>query len=135
MRLLIADDNEQFRNRLALILGGIAGVEIVGTTGDVPETMIALRRLKPDVLLLDIQMPGGTGFDVLPVAKEARPAPVVMMLTVGSKSEYQTQSYLLGADYFFEKSSELRKMGDLLKRMAKKSKPHVQPGVTFEEEL
>ena len=120
MRVFIADDNVPFRSRLASILGGIDGIEIVGEAGDVPETVRAIRHTNPDVLLLDIHMPGGSGLDVLAVAKAARPAPMVIMLTVGPRSEYQTESYLLGADYFFEKSSELRKMGNLLKRIAKK---------------
>jgi two-component system, NarL family, response regulator DevR len=121
MRVFVADDNVPFRSRLATILGGIKGVEIVGEAGGVPETVKAIQQKNFDVLILDIHMPGGSGLDVLAVAKAARPAPIVIMLTVGPRSEYQTESYLLGADYFFEKSSELRKMSNLLKRIAKRN--------------
>jgi DNA-binding NarL/FixJ family response regulator len=120
MRILIADDNVQFRARLASILGSIEGIEIVGETGDVAETLEAIQHIRPETIILDIHMPGGNGFDVLAVAKAAKPAPMVIMLTVGPRSEYQTESFMLGADYFFEKSSELRKMMALVKRMAKK---------------
>ncbi len=126
MRVFIADDNIPFRSRLASILGGIDEIDIVGEAGDVPSTLEGLRQTKPDVLVLDIQMPGGTGFDVLSAVKSSKPAPMVIMLTVGPRSEYQTQSFLLGADYFFEKSSELRKMGTLLKRIAKRNSATVQ---------
>jgi two-component system, NarL family, response regulator DevR len=121
MRVFIADDNVPFRSRLASILGGIQGIEIVGEAGDVQETVKAIRHKNADVLILDIHMPGGSGLDVLAAAKAARRAPIVIMLTVGPRSEYQTESYLLGADYFFEKSSELRRMGNLLKRIAKRN--------------
>ena len=121
MKILIADDNVQFRTRLASILGGIEGIEIVGETGDVPETLEAIQRTRPETIILDIHMPGGNGFDVLGVTKATKPSPMVIMLTVGPRSEYQTRSYLLGADYFFEKSSELRKMAMMLKHMAKKT--------------
>ena len=119
MNLLIADDNVEFRTKLASILLRIKGVEIVGQPGDVPETLNAIRRLKSDVILLDIHMPGGTGLDVIAAAKATKPAPIVIMLTGGPRSEYQTPSYLLGADYFFEKSSELNKLGEMLRHMAK----------------
>jgi DNA-binding NarL/FixJ family response regulator len=121
MKILIADDNVQFRRRLASILVGLGGIEIIGEAGDVPETLEAIQQTKPDAVILDIHMPGGNGLDVLGVVKETKPAPTVIMLTVGPRSEYQTESFLLGADYFFEKSSELRKMALMLKRMAKKA--------------
>jgi DNA-binding NarL/FixJ family response regulator len=121
MKILIADDNIRFRTKLASILGEMEGIDIIGQTGDVAETLESIQRMKPDAIILDIHMPGGNGFDVLTVAKANRPAPMVIMLTVGPRSEYQTESFLLGADYFFEKSSELRTMAGMLKRMAKKA--------------
>jgi DNA-binding response OmpR family regulator len=63
-------------------------------------------------------MPGGNGLDVVSALKAKRPSPMVIMLTVGPRSEYQTLSYLMGADYFLEKSSDLRRMLALLKSKA-----------------
>ena len=120
MKLLIADDNVPLRTKLASILGGIEGIEIVGETGEVPETLEAIQESRPDTVILDIHMPGGNGLDVLRAVKGAKSAPLVIMLTVGPRSEYQTTSFLSGADYFFEKTSELAKMVIMLKRMAKK---------------
>ena len=124
MTILIADDNVQFRTKLASILGGIKGIEIIGETGDVPETLEAIQESKPDTVVLDIHMPGGSGLDVLAAVKATTPAPTVIMLTVGPRSEYQTKSFLLGADYFLEKTSELRKLASMLKRMVKKNSIH-----------
>jgi DNA-binding NarL/FixJ family response regulator len=124
MKILIADDNVPFRTKLASILSAIKGIEVIAETGDVPETREAILRLRPETIILDIHMPGGSGLDVLEVAKGTRPAPTVIILTVGPRSEYQTASFLLGADYFFEKSSELRKMALMLKRMAHRSVPN-----------
>jgi DNA-binding NarL/FixJ family response regulator len=121
MKILIADDNVEFRRKLATILVGLGGIEIIKETGNVPETLEAIQQSKPDTVILDIHMPGGNGLDVLGQVKATRPAPMVIMLTIGPRSEYQTESFLLGADYFFEKSSELRKMSVMLKRMAKKA--------------
>jgi DNA-binding NarL/FixJ family response regulator len=119
MRLFIADDNVPFRTRLASVLASIGGIEVVGQAGDVPGAIEAIERAKPDTVILDIHMPGGNGLDVLQAVKASRRATRVIMLTVGPRSEYQTMSYLTGADYFFEKSSDLRRMAKMLRNFAK----------------
>ncbi|MGA3245135.1 MAG: response regulator transcription factor [Bacteroidota bacterium] len=122
MRLVIADDNVPFRTRLSSILSGIKGIEIVGVAGDVPETLDTIGRTKPDLVILDIQMPGGNGFDVLSVIKSSKASPTVIMLSVGPRSAYETMSFLMGADYFFEKSSDLMRMARLLKSFTRERK-------------
>jgi two-component system, NarL family, nitrate/nitrite response regulator NarL len=121
VRLFIADDNIPFRTRLASIFADVDGISVVGVAGDVPGAIEEIKRLKPDTIILDIHMPGGNGLDVLQVAKAFSPAPTVIMLTVGPRNEYETASYLIGADYFFEKSSDLKNMARLLKSFARKS--------------
>jgi two-component system response regulator DevR len=126
VRLFIADDNIPFRTRLASMFSSMDGICVVGESGDVPGAIEGIKRLEPDTIILDIHMPGGNGLDVLQVAKAFNPAPLVIMLTVGPKSEYETVSYLMGADYFFEKSSDLRTMTKLLERSARKSTAGVE---------
>ncbi len=118
MKVLIVDDNKHFRDRLGSILGSLEGVEVIGQAKDVPEALEAVERTRPDVVILDIHMPGGSGLDVVATVKGKKPSPMVVMLTVGPRAEYQTHSYLMGADYFFEKSSEMRRMTALLKNTA-----------------
>jgi DNA-binding NarL/FixJ family response regulator len=119
MRILIADDNVPFRTRLASLLAGIGGIEVVGQAEDVPGAIETFERTKPDTVILDIHMPGGNGLDVAQAVKASSRKTRVIMLTVGPRSEYQTISYLSGADYFFEKSSDLRKMAKMLSSIAK----------------
>ncbi len=121
MRLLIADDNVEFRKRLAEIVRSIRGIEVIGDAGDVPGTIEAIRKMRPDMVILDFQMPGGNGLDVLAAVKHGRNAPMVIVLTIGSRSEYQARCNAAGAEYFFEKSSELYKMTSLLKKLSAKS--------------
>ncbi len=120
MKVLIADDNMEFRKRLAEMLREIQGVDVIGGSGDVPGTISAIRKLKPETVILDLQMPGGSGLDVLTAVKRARSSPTFIVLTVGTRSEYGSICTAAGADYFFEKSSELRKMAYVLKRLAAK---------------
>ena len=61
---VLVDDEELARDELAFLLGQVRGVEIVGTAGNGIEAVETINRLKPDVVFLDIQMPGLTGFEV-----------------------------------------------------------------------
>ncbi len=119
MTLLIADDNTAFRKRLASIISNIDGIDVVGTAANASETVKAVQKIRPDVIVLDLHMPGGSGFDVLYDIKSSRPSPIVIMLTVGPRKEYESLSYLAGADYFFEKSSDLMKMMRMLENSVK----------------
>jgi len=65
MKVLVVDDEPLARRELRRLLGGVAGLEIVGDAGNIDEAQIAIETLGPDVVFLDIQMPGGTGFDLL----------------------------------------------------------------------
>jgi DNA-binding NarL/FixJ family response regulator len=81
--------------------------------------MLMIARKMPDVVILDIHMPNGSRLDVLWVVKSTKSVSVVVMLTVGPSSEYKEKCLAMGADYFFEKSSVLRKMTALLRKPSK----------------
>jgi len=128
MTLLIADDSTEFRRRLASIITCLDDIQVVGQAGDVPNAIGAIERTRPDAVILDIHMPGGSGLDVLKAAKLAIPAPVIMMLTVCSGSEYREKCFAMGADYFFEKSNDLSKMMSTLSKLARKFRAHGPKG-------
>lgn len=65
LRVLIVDDTRLARAELRRLLADVPGVECVGEADDVPNARDAIEALRPDVVLLDIQMPSGTGFDLL----------------------------------------------------------------------
>jgi two-component system LytT family response regulator len=65
LRVLVADDELLGRERIAALLAEHDDVEVVAMVGDGPKAVDAIRRLHPDVVFLDFQMPGGTGFDVV----------------------------------------------------------------------
>ena len=65
MRALIVDDEPLARRELRRLLGAIHGIDIVGEAGNIDDAREHIERLAPDVVFLDIQMPGGTGFDLL----------------------------------------------------------------------
>lgn len=65
LRVLIVDDTRLARQELRTLLADVADVECIGEADDVPAAKAAIEALRPDLVLLDIQMPSGTGFDVL----------------------------------------------------------------------
>jgi len=71
MRALIVDDARLARQELATLLGAVADVELVGEADDVASAQAAIDALRPDVLFLDIQLPSGTGFDLLAALETA----------------------------------------------------------------
>ena len=77
VRVLIVDDEPLARRRVAELLGEEGGVEIVGVATSGAEAVAAIRAHAPDVVFLDVQMPDGTGLDVVrEVGPEAMPATV-----------------------------------------------------------
>ncbi|MFL5583019.1 MAG: LytR/AlgR family response regulator transcription factor [Gemmatimonadaceae bacterium] len=77
LRVLIVDDEPLARQRVEDMLAHEPGVEIAGTADSRPAAVEAIRRLRPDLVFLDVQMPGGTGLDVVrDVGADAMPATV-----------------------------------------------------------
>ena len=78
-RVLIADDEPLARERLRMLLGQESWIEIVGECQNGPETIGAIQELQPDLIFLDVQMPGATGFDVIEAIGASRMPPVVFV--------------------------------------------------------
>jgi two-component system nitrate/nitrite response regulator NarP len=86
MRLLLADDHPMIRNALEVLLRG-TDFEIVGMAGTGEAALADVEQLEPDILLLDIQMPGGTGMDVLRAIR-ARKSPLRIILLTAAIDDH-----------------------------------------------
>lgn len=115
MRLFIADDSKILRGCLVEILNEIEGVEIIGQEGDPARILEAIDILKPDLVILDIQMPGGSGILVLEAIKKKEKPPAVIMFTNYPYLQYRKRCMDAGADYFFFKTTELEKLIEVVK--------------------
>ena len=119
---LIADDSAVVRERLAALLREVPGVAVVAQTEDVEGTLGAIRRLRPAVVVLDINMPGGSGLDVLRGMAQERMRAVVIVLTNVALPEYEQKARALGARAFLNKSNEFMKMADLVGELSNKAR-------------
>ena len=119
MKVFIADDSLVLRERLEEMLSELPGIEIMGYAQDVPEALTSINTLKPDVVILDIRMPGGSGVDVLQNIKKDKQTPMVIVLTNYPYPQYRKKCMELGADFFFDKSTEFGKVTAIFKHLIK----------------
>ena len=118
MKILIADDSLVVRDRLVTLLTeALQGIEVVGQAKDATEARSLAEELRPDVAILDIRMPKGSGADVLLDIKKLNPVPKVIILTNYPHPENKKKCIDRGADYFFDKSTEFKKVVSVLKGM------------------
>ena len=97
-RVLIVDDSATMRAMIAATLSRDAGIEVAGMAGDPLEAREAIKRLNPDVITLDIEMPNMSGLDFLERLMRLRPTPVVMVSTLTRRgAEATIQALELGA--------------------------------------
>jgi DNA-binding NarL/FixJ family response regulator len=118
MRVLIVDDSKIVRERVVELLSELQdGIDVVGQAGEVTEAIGAVHRLKPDAVILDIGMPGGSGVDVLQAIKQVGLSPVIMMLTNLAHPQYRKRCMDIGADFFYDKSKEFCKVPETFRRL------------------
>ena len=119
MRVLIADDSQVVAERLRTMLAELGGIDIAGHAGTVPEALHAVRSLRPDVVILDLQMPGGHGMSVLKTIKREQPGLPVIVLTNHSHSQYRKRCLENGARSFLDKSTEFQEVPVVLRELVR----------------
>jgi DNA-binding NarL/FixJ family response regulator len=113
-RVLLVDDHVLFREGLGWILASQPDMEVVGEAGDGLEALVKTRALKPDLVLMDIQMPGMDGLEATQLIKKEFPDITVVMLTVRGDDEQLFTAIKLGAQGFLLKDIRSREMLEML---------------------
>ena len=116
-KVLVVDDSPIVRERLVSLLLEVPGVEIAGQADRAAQAIEAIKTLRPSVVVLDISMPGGSGLVVLQALQDIKPSPLIIVLTNFSHEAYRTKCLQLGADYFFDKSTEFEEVKYILERL------------------
>ena len=118
VRVLLVDDSVAVRERIASLLSTVPGVEVAGQAGDASSAKALLQAGRPDILVLDIDLPGESGIELLRTVKSDAAGPVVIMFTSYAHSQFRRACAEAGADYFFDKSAESDQLVDTLQRLA-----------------
>jgi DNA-binding NarL/FixJ family response regulator len=115
IRILIADDQPLVRSGLRSILGKQADLEVVGEAADGQAAVTAGRRLRPDVVLMDIRMPVLDGLAATRQLAQLNPPPKVLVLTTFELDEYIYAALRAGASGFLLKDTEPQQLVDAIR--------------------
>ncbi len=128
MKIYIVDNSPLLRDRLKAMLLASGEVEITGES-DTPEDAVEdILRLNPDVVILDIGMPRGSGIGVIETIKSANLFTVVIVFTDYPYRQYRKKCMDMGADYFFEKSEEFQKIPGVLEQLTQRPQRQMNVG-------
>jgi two-component system response regulator NreC len=105
IRVLVCDDHALLRSGLRLLLEGESDIEVVGEAANAAEAIEQTAALDPDVVLLDIVMPGRNGVEALPDLLAAAPATRVLMLSMQDDPTYVRQAFAAGATGYLLKEA------------------------------
>lgn len=118
LTVFIADDSAIVCSRLLTLLADVEAANVIGFAQTAADAYDKIRSLRPDVVVLDIRMPGGSGIDALQQIKRDFPRTLIMMFTNYPYVQYSELCRAAGADYFFDKSSEFHRIPEELTRLA-----------------
>lgn len=127
MKVFIADDSSAVVERLVDLLEEVPGAQLVGRASNAPEAVRGVHDMNPDALILDLQMPGGSGLDVLRAIRPDHPYLQVLICTNYPYSEYRQKCLSAGANFFLDKSAEFEKIPVILRNLLKNEAPISSP--------
>jgi DNA-binding NarL/FixJ family response regulator len=130
--VLICDDSDPFRLLLSSMISHEPDLQVVGEARNGRDAIGEVRRLQPDVILLDLSMPIMTGLDALPAIKDAAPNARIIAFTGLSGAVVKDAIIAAGADEFVEKGVHPDVIVDTIKRVGRDSTrasdaPHRSP--------
>jgi DNA-binding NarL/FixJ family response regulator len=117
--VLLADDQSMVRAGFRMILGSEPDIEVVGEAANGEQAAASARRLRPDVVLMDIQMPGGDGLEATRrITESADLASRVVILTTFERDEYVFEALQAGASGFLLKNAPPEQLVDAVRVVA-----------------
>ncbi len=110
VRVLIVDDMQHVREQLRLLLELTGQVEVIGEAANGAEAIVQAQALRPEVVILDLEMPGMNGSQAAEQIKQCKLAERVVILSVHATAEDIARARQAGADEFVEKGASLQRL-------------------------
>ncbi|WP_019448768.1 response regulator transcription factor [Cupriavidus sp. BIS7] len=117
-RVIIADDHAVVRNGLRHILERASGFEVVGEASRGTEVPHLVRELSPQVILLDLSMPGRNGLELIRQLRADHPAVRILVLTMHAEEQYVVRAFRAGAAGYLTKESAATELVEALRKVA-----------------
>ena len=105
IRVVVVDDHAVVRSGIKLLLDSHDDIEVVGEAGNAQDAVFRVRELTPDVILLDLVMPGEGGIEVLPKLLKEAPAAKVLVLSMQDEPSYVREAFAAGASGYVLKEA------------------------------
>lgn len=117
-QIYIVDDSPAIRSRLNEMLGRLGDVRVVGEAGAAPQAVSDILSLRPDSVLLDLNLGGSSGMQVLNAIRHQAPEIVFVVLTNHAEPQYRRACERAGAAYFLDKSTEFDRVPGVIAEIA-----------------
>ncbi|MBI4672341.1 MAG: response regulator transcription factor [Chloroflexi bacterium] len=127
MKVFLVEDSELLRDRLVRAFSIIKGVEVCGFSDSAEQAIRQIQQTQADVIILDIRLRQGNGFQVLQSVKKPGQPPTVIVLTNFAYPQYRKKFLAAGADYFFDKSDEFTQVTVVLRELLTRNGATAKP--------
>jgi two-component system chemotaxis response regulator CheB/two-component system response regulator YesN len=121
MKILIVDDLKLIRDLIRTMVARLQFISAIEEAEDVSQALRAVDRLQPDVVTLDMQLPGGTGLNVLQAIKQAHHVPSVIVVTNQADPQTRKACMAAGASFFLDKSLDMEQLPAILNMLTGES--------------
>lgn|SRR5215831_14329412 len=119
--VFIVDDVPSMRERLRELVGEVPHAEVIGDAGTPAAAIAGILATMPACVLLDYQLLGGTGVDVLRAVHAKTASTVYVVFTNHPEPQYRRACMAAGADFFFDKSTEFDRIADVIRQLGQPS--------------
>jgi DNA-binding NarL/FixJ family response regulator len=117
VEVFLVEDSSVIRDRLVALLNNIPGVAVIGHAEDSAGAVSAILAAQPHAVVLDLQLKGSSGMDVLRALRSALPDVTVVVLTNYATEEYRKRCLEAGARYFLDKTHEFESLRGILEQL------------------
>ena len=114
LKVFIVEDSASIRERLIELMDEVDGAAVVGSADTPSDAIAGILNTRPDCVVLDYQLLGGTGIDVLRAVHPKTSGIVFVVLTNHATPQYRRLCHEAGASWFFDKSTEFRKIKNVI---------------------
>jgi two-component system response regulator DevR len=120
LKVFLADNSDLVRRRLAVLLGALPGVAVVGEAEDFDTALRGVRASGADVAIVDFRLAGSAGMTIVESLARGSPPVLTMVLSNHSGPQFRLACHEAGARYFFDKTSEYELARETIERLARK---------------